>query len=93
MENMTGKTELYKSGIKKREAIKDDPMKLSNELGIYGYVGSIYPNHIISVYIPTIKSLQGRVRRNSYKNKFHFSEFQEIEKERVSDYLTIIKEL
>ena len=93
MENMTGKTEIYKSGIKKREVIKDNPMKLSSELGIYGYSGSIYPNHIISLFVPSIKNLQGRIKRNSYKNKFHFSEFQEIEKEQLLDYLKIVKEL
>lgn len=93
LENMTGKTEIYKSGIKKREVIKDDPIKLSTELGIFGYIGSIYPNHIISLFVPSIKSLQGRIKRNSYKNKFHFSEFQEIDKEQVINYLHQVKEL
>ena len=93
MENMTGKTEIYKHGIKKREAINDKPMKLSTELGIYGYKGSIYPNHIISLFVPNLKNLHGRIKRNIYKNKFHFSEFQEIDKEKLVDYLKSMKGL
>lgn len=91
MENMTGKAEIYNrpefSKLKNRQSIKNDPFKLSRELGIYGYKGNILPNHILSIYVPSEKSLKGRIKRKSFNNNFVGQEFEEFNKKQIISYL------
>ena len=93
IENMTGKTNKYLGGYKKREVIKDNPLGLSKELGIYGYEGSVYKNHIIGLLVPSLESIKNRIKRNSYMNDFHFSEFVEIKKEDYEKHFEQLRKL
>ncbi len=86
VERMTGEDEIY--GIKdKRTVINNDSIKLSKELGIYSYKGNIYPNHIVGVLIPSEKYLKGRLKRKSFNNDFGISEFVELSRNQVKDYI------
>lgn len=86
VERMTGEDKIY-GVLDKRTVVKNNSTKLSKELGIYSYNGNVYPNHIISVFIPSEKYLNGRHKRKSFNNDFGLSEFVELSRNQIKDYI------
>lgn len=92
VERMTGEDKIY--GVQdKRTVIKIDSMKLSKELGIYSYKGDVYPNHIVSVFIPSEKYIKGRHKRKSFNNDFGLNEFVELSRNQIKDYMNKLKRI
>lgn len=92
VERMTGEDKIY--GVRdKRTVIKNDSMKLSKELGIYSYKGDVYPNHIVSVFIPSEKYIKGRYKRKSFNNDFGLNEFVELSRNQIIDYIDKLKRI
>jgi hypothetical protein len=91
VERMTGEDKIY-GILDKRTVIKNDSLKLSKELGIYSYKGDVYPNHIVSVFIPSNKHLNGRYKRKSFNNDFGLSEFVELSRNQIKEYINKLKE-
>lgn len=86
-ERMVGGNKTYGITNNKRTTINIDSMKVSRELGIYSYKGNIYPNHIVGVFVPSIKHIKGRHKRKSFNNEFDLSELTEISRNQVEEYI------